>query len=65
MEMENILRHKDFIGSVRYSNDDKVFHGKIELITDLVTFEGTSVTELETAFSEAVDDYIELWCYCE
>ena len=58
--MENILRYKDFVGSVRYSNDDKVFHGKIEFITDLITFEGTSVTELETAFSEAVEDYIEL-----
>lgn len=58
--MENILRYKDFIGSVRYSNDDKVFYGKIEFITDLVTFEGTSVSELEAAFAEAVEDYIQL-----
>ena len=36
--MENILKYKDFTGSVCYNNDDKVFHGKIEFITDLVTF---------------------------
>ncbi len=58
--MENVLRYKDFVGTVQYNADDKVFHGKLAFITDLVTFEGTSVSELETAFVEAVDDYLEL-----
>jgi predicted HicB family RNase H-like nuclease len=57
---ENMLVFKDFFGSVRFNPADKVFHGKIEFITDLVTFEGTSVNELETAFKEAVEDYLEL-----
>ena len=52
--------YKDFIGSVHFSADDKVFHGKIEGITDLVTFEGKSVDELEKTFHEAVNDYITL-----
>jgi predicted HicB family RNase H-like nuclease len=58
--MKDILMYKDFIGSVHFSADDKVFHGKIEGITDLVTFEGKSVDELEKAFHEAVNDYITL-----
>ncbi len=58
--MENVMKYKDFAGSVQYSATDKVFHGKIEFIADLVTFEGTSVAELEQAFGEAVDDYLEL-----
>jgi predicted HicB family RNase H-like nuclease len=58
--MENIIRYKDFIGTVQFSADDMVFHGKIEFITDLVTFEGASVEELVRAFEEAVEDYIEL-----
>lgn len=58
--MENIIRYKDFIGSVRFSAEDMVFHGKIEVITDLVTFEGASVEELVRAFEEAVENYIEL-----
>ena len=58
--MENVLMYKGFAGSVKLNTADKVFHGKIEFITDLVTFEGTSVDELEEAFKEAVDDYIEL-----
>ena len=58
--MENVLRYKDFVGTVEFNSDDKVFHGKLAFITDLVTFEGTSVTELESAFVEAVNDYLAL-----
>ena len=56
----SLITYKDFTGSVLYNPEDRVFHGKIEFITDLVTFEGTSVDELEAAFAEAVDDYLEL-----
>lgn len=58
--MKDVLTYKDFIGSVNFSAADQAFHGKIEGIHDLVTFEGQSVKELTMAFQEAVDDYIEL-----
>lgn len=58
--MTNRLKYKAFIGSVLFSSEDEVFHGKIEGINDLVTFEGDSVTQLKQSFIEAVDDYIEL-----
>ena len=58
--MENVLRYQDFVGTVQYNADDRIFHGKLAFINDLVTFEGSSVTELETAFREAVEDYTEL-----
>jgi predicted HicB family RNase H-like nuclease len=57
--MKNTIIYKDFIGSISFSSEDEVFHGKIEGIDDLVTFEGTSVEELKNAFQEAVDDYQE------
>jgi predicted HicB family RNase H-like nuclease len=55
--MTDVLEHKGFIGSVHFSAEDAVFFGKLEGIGDLVSFEGKSVDELETAFHEAVDDY--------
>lgn len=58
----NILKYKDFIGTVAYSEEDDVFFGKIEGINGLVNFEGTSVAELKKAFHQAVDDYL---AYCE
>lgn len=54
------IEYKDFIGSVRYSSEDEVFHGKIEGVNDLITFEGKSVDELKKAFKSAVNDYLDL-----
>ena len=58
--MKDVLTYKGFIGSVHFSADDKVFHGKIEGINDLITFEGQCVAELIKTFHEAVNDYLEL-----
>jgi len=57
--MKEFMNYKDYIGSVHYNDEDEVFHGKLEGIDALVTFEAQSVKELKAAFHEAVDDYIE------
>ncbi|MFA5046499.1 MAG: type II toxin-antitoxin system HicB family antitoxin [Paludibacter sp.] len=56
--MRDILNYKGFIGSVHFSSDDNVFFGKLEGITDLVTFEGETVKELTDAFHYVVDEHI-------
>ena len=56
----NNMTYKKFIGSVNFSSTDQVFYGKIENISDLVSFEGNNKDELRNAFHEAADDYIEL-----
>ena len=58
----NTLKYKGYIGSVSYSEPDKVFFGQIEGINDLVTYEGESVQELTASFHEAVEDYL---IFCE
>ena len=58
----NTLKYKGYIGSVAYSEPDKVFYGKLEGIDDLVNYEGESVQELTSAFHEAVEDYL---IFCE
>ena len=55
---DNMLKYKDFYGSVEYSANDECFFGKIIGTTDLVTFEGESVAILKKAFNEAVEDYL-------
>jgi len=57
---DNMLKYKDFYGSVEYSANDECFFGKILGTSDLVTFEGNSVPALKNAFTEAVEDYIVL-----
>ena len=55
---DNVLKYKDYLGSVEFSAADNSFFGKIIGISDLVTFEGESVSSLKKAFAEAVDDYL-------
>jgi len=55
---DNILKYKDFFGSVEYSAADECFFGKIIGTSDLITFEGKSVNNLKKAFAEAVEDYL-------
>jgi len=58
--MKDVMKYKEFIGSVHYSAEDEVFYGKLEGVDDLITFEGESVEELKNSFAEAVEDYTEL-----
>ena len=57
---QNGLEYKGFFGSVDFSEEDNVFFGKIEGIDGLVNYEGRNPTEVEQAFNEAVNDYIEI-----
>ena len=58
--MENALLDKGYVGSVQYNATDKVFQGKIEAITDLVTGEADAAEQLRPEFEQAVDDYLAL-----
>jgi predicted HicB family RNase H-like nuclease len=57
--MINSLKYQDYTASIQYSTEDEVFFGKVIGITDLITFEGTSVLELKAAFKEAIEDYLQ------
>ena len=58
--MSTMMEYKGYIGSVEYSDEDELFHGRLEFIRDLVTYEGTDAKGLKQAFHEAVDDYLAL-----
>ncbi len=56
--MSNMLEHRGYLGSVLYSDEDETFHGRLEFIRDLVTYEANDAVGLKSAFQEAVDDYL-------
>ncbi|MCF8051377.1 MAG: type II toxin-antitoxin system HicB family antitoxin, partial [Desulfobacterales bacterium] len=41
-----------------FDSDDRIFFGRLAGIRDIITFHGKTVDELESAFREAVDDYL-------
>ena len=56
--MNDIIKYKEFIGSVHYASEDRVFYGKVEGVSDLITFEGATVDKLEEGFKYMVDEHI-------
>jgi ribosomal protein S4 len=58
--MTNKLKYKNYYGTVNYCDKDKIFYGKIEGITDSITFEGDSIESIQKSFNEAVDDYVQI-----
>lgn len=59
-----MMEYKGFIGVVEYDADAKIFHGDVVNTRDVITFQGTTVEEIETAFKDSIDDYIN-WCESE
>ncbi len=58
--MSDLLEYRGYLGSVEFHAEDEVFHGKLQFIRDLVTYEGTDAKGFKHAFEEVVDDYLEL-----
>ena len=53
-----MLKYKGYTGRVEYDDEAKIFHGEIIDTKDVITFQGTSVDEIEKAFRESIDDYL-------
>lgn len=52
------MKYKGYTGSVEYDPDDRLFHGSVDAITDIIAFQGESVEVLEADFRDAIDDYL-------
>lgn len=57
--IDNCLSYKGYSGSVEYSAEDSVFHGKVLGIKSLLSYEGDSVASITEDFQSAVDEYLE------
>lgn len=53
-----MMEYKGYVGQVELDAEASLLHGEIVNIRDVVTFQGRSVEELQTAFRESVDDYL-------
>ena len=56
-----MMEYKGYLGTVEFDAQAKIFHGDIINTRDVITFQGTTVKEIERAFKESIDDYI-AWC---
>ena len=57
--MSSYIHYRDYTGSIEFSEEDEVFHGKIIGIKSVISFAGDSVKTLIEDFHNAVDEYLE------
>lgn len=55
-----MLKYKGYTGHAEFDDEAGVFHGEVLDLRDVITFQGKSVDEIEEAFRESIDDYLEL-----
>ncbi len=56
-----MLTYKGYNGWVIYDDEARIFHGEVVGLKTVITFQGTTVDEIEQAFQESIDVYLE-WC---
>jgi predicted HicB family RNase H-like nuclease len=56
-----MMEYKGYLGTVEYDAEAKLFHGDIINTRDVITFQGTTVREIEAAFKGSIEDYL-AWC---
>jgi predicted HicB family RNase H-like nuclease len=56
-----MMEYKGYVGVVEYDDRAKIFHGEVLNTRDVITFQGRSVEEIDRAFHDSVDDYLD-WC---
>ena len=58
--MKNTMEYKGYVGSIEFSESDRVFFGKVQGIRSLISYEGTNAAELIADFHCDDDDYLDL-----
>ena len=53
------MTYKGYQAVVELQEEAGVFHGEVIDTRDVITFQGSSVSELIQAFEDSVDDYLE------
>jgi len=56
----NMMKYKNYMARIEYDEEDRIFVGHLAGLSDIVGFHGSTVDALESAFHQAVDDYVAL-----
>lgn len=58
-DTHSTLKYKGYEGTIERDDDREIFRGKLLHLADLVTYEADTLSALNQALVEAVDDYID------
>ncbi|MCL6654005.1 antitoxin HicB [Agrobacterium rubi] len=52
------MHYKGYEAVIEFDEDVDLFHGEVIDLRDVITFQGSSASELKTALAESVEDYL-------
>lgn len=53
------MEYKGYVGKVEIDDDAGILYGEVINVRDVITFEGESVDDVQKAFRDSVDDYLD------
>lgn len=54
----NGMNYKGYYAKIDFDPEDRIFVGRVVGVNDIISFHGETVSELENAFAESIDDYL-------
>lgn len=54
------MQYKGYTATPLFSEQDNIFFGLVQGVSDLIAFEGSTIAELKESFEKAVDAYLDL-----
>lgn len=58
IDMSDLLEYKGYHGTVGYSAEDEILVGSVVGVQDSLSYHGNTIDELEAAFRDCVDGYL-------
>lgn len=52
------MHYKAYEAVIEFDEEVEIFHGEVINLRDVITFQGTSATELKRAMADSVEDYL-------
>ena len=53
-----MIEYKGYHGEAVFDDEAGIFHGEVIGTRDVITFQGKSATETESAFRDSIDEYL-------
>lgn len=54
-----MMEYKGYMATVEFDAEAMLLHGQVINTRDVITFQGTSVEEVQQAFIDSIEDYLE------
>ena len=56
----DMMKYKGYKATISFDEEDKIFVGEVFGIADSLNFHGRSIDELEEAFHDSIENYLEI-----